>query len=84
MPSHFPYPEVEYSLDTSEYKSGTHNITAVAIDKANNKKETSISVKISEDRIPGSQTITLFAGTLLGVIIVFTRYLKRRHYRENK
>ncbi len=92
MPSYYPYPEVSYSLNTNKYVNGTHNITATAIDKANNTKSTSITadfgiVEEKEEgwleRIPGYNIYTLYTGTLLGVIIVFTRYRKRRHYRKH-
>lgn len=57
MPPYYPYPEVIYSLDTSKYGSGTHNITAVAIDKASNVQETSILVKMVEDEIPSFKSL---------------------------
>ena len=79
MPSYYPYPEVEYSLDASKYESGVHNITAVAVDEANNKKQTSISIIISKDGIPGFKITILFTGTILGVTIVVILHRKKNH-----
>lgn len=79
MPSYYPYPEVEYSLDASKYESGVHNITAVAVDEANNKKQISISVNISKDGIPGFEITILFTGTILGVIIVVILHRKKNN-----
>ncbi len=79
MPSYYPYPEVEYSLDVSKYESGVHNITVIAVDEANNKKQTSISVTISKDGIPGIEMTLLFTGTILGVIIVVILHRKKIH-----
>ena len=77
MPPYYPYPEVEYSLNASKYESGVHNITAVAVDEANNKKQTSISVKITKDGIPGFKITVLFTGTILGVIFVVILHRKK-------
>ena len=79
MPSYYPYPEVEYSLDASKYENGVHNITAVAVDEANNKKQTSILVNISKDGIPGFQITVLFTGTILGVIIIVMLHRKKNN-----
>ena len=80
MPDYYPYPEVGFSLDTSDYSKGTHNLTAMAIDKANNVQETTIEVSIEEgSSIPGYQITTFFIGTLLGVTIIMTIY-----WRKNK
>jgi len=87
MPSYYPYPEVIYSLNTSEYVIGEHTITAIAIDKANNNKSTSIKASFGEEkekedgwleRIPGYNMFTLYTGTLLGVIIIYTIYTKKK------
>ncbi len=79
MPSYYPYPEVKYSLNASKYESGVYNITAVAVDEANNKKQTSISVNISRDGIPGFVITILFTGTILGVIIVVILHRKKNN-----
>ena len=84
MPSYYPYPEVVYSLNTADYSFGLHNITARAVDKASNIQETSIMVTFEEDKIPGFQITYLFTGTLLGVIIIFTLYVKRNSVRRTK
>lgn len=62
VPPYYPYPEVIYSLNAANYSSGIHNITVVAIDKANNSQETSIIVDIEDDAIVGFQITTLFTG----------------------
>ncbi|GAG65691.1 unnamed protein product, partial [marine sediment metagenome] len=46
MPPYLPYPEAIYNLNTSNYKNGLYNVTAIAIDKANNVKQTSIAINI--------------------------------------
>ena len=79
MPSYYPYPEVIYSLNTSDYINGPHTIKAVAIDKANNTKETSMLVRIGEPAIPGYQITTILTGSLLGIIIVSIIYRKKKH-----
>ena len=84
MPDYYPYPEVVYSLDTADYGFGLHNITARAVDKANNIQETTILVTFEEDRIPGFQITYLFTGTLLGVVIIIILYVKRKPVRKNK
>jgi hypothetical protein len=84
MPDYYPYPEVVYSLDTADYSFGLHNITARAVDQASNIQETSILVTFEEDRIPGFQITYLFIGTLLGVVIIFTLYVKQTLVRNRK
>ncbi|MFX0034775.1 MAG: C13 family peptidase [Candidatus Hermodarchaeota archaeon] len=83
MPPYYPYPEVIYSLDTADHSFGLHNITAIAIDKANNSQETSILVTIERDQIPGFHITYIFAGTFLGVIIIVTLYIKQKLLRRN-
>jgi hypothetical protein len=78
MPSYYPYPEVIYSLNTSNYRSGLHIIKAVATDKASNIQETSIIVQIGGGRIPGFQITLIFVGAILGVIIIFITYRKKK------
>lgn len=78
MPPYYPYPEVIYRLNTSDYIDGPHTIKAVAIDKANNIKETSILVRIGEPAILGYQITTIFIGSLLGVIIISIIYRKKK------
>ncbi len=82
MPPYYPYPEVVFSLNTLIYKSGTHNITAVAVDKANNVQQTSILVNIVEAKIPGFQITILLTGTFLGVIIVISIYIKKKQIQD--
>jgi hypothetical protein len=83
MPPYYPYPEVIYSLNTSDYINGPHTIKAVAIDKASNTKETSMIIRIGESAIPGYQITTIFIGSLLGIIIVSFIYLKKKHIWQN-
>jgi len=71
MPPYLPYPEAVCNLNTSNYINGLHNITAIAIDNANNVKQTSIAINIQNGlQIPGFQITTLFIGSLLGVIFI--------------
>ncbi|MFW9877668.1 MAG: C13 family peptidase [Candidatus Thorarchaeota archaeon] len=78
MPDYYPYPTVLYSLNTEDYSSGRHNITARALDNANNIQDTSILVTFEgEDKIPGFQIPYLFIGALIGVITIITLYVKR-------
>jgi len=77
MPPYYPYPEVTYSLDTSQYSIGVHNITATAIDKESNKKSISISVNLIVGRgIPGFQVNFLIFGSILGIIIIYRVKIK--------
>jgi len=84
MPPYYPYPEVVYSLDTSNYIPGRHNITARALDNASNIQETSILVTFGVDGIPGFQITYLFYGTLLGVVTITLLYVKRTFIRKEK
>ncbi len=78
MPPYLPYPEVIYNLNTSNYINGLHNITAIAIDKANNVKQTSIGINIQNGlQIPGFQITTLLIGSLLGVILIIYYICKK-------
>ncbi|MFW9877432.1 MAG: C13 family peptidase [Candidatus Thorarchaeota archaeon] len=71
MPDYYPYPEVTYSLNPIEYSKGSHNITATAIDKADNIKSSSININIGEQEIiPGYGITTLIIGSIIGIIIV--------------
>ncbi|MFX0093031.1 MAG: C13 family peptidase [Candidatus Hodarchaeota archaeon] len=47
MPEYLPYPEAIYELDTTEYADGDLNITAKAIDNANNSQTHSITVEVN-------------------------------------
>ncbi|MFX1290315.1 MAG: C13 family peptidase [Promethearchaeota archaeon] len=72
MPVYYPYPEVTYSLNPTEYSKGSHNITATAIDEANNIKSSSININIEEQEIiPGFRITILIIGSIIGIIIVF-------------
>ena len=79
MPSFYPYPEVIYSLNTSDYINGPHTIKAVAIDKASNTKEISMLVRIGEQAIPSYQITTIFIGSILGIIMVLIIQRKKKH-----
>ena len=84
MPSYYPYPEVTYSLDTSQFIQGAHNITAIAIDQVGNQKSTSISVNfISEGEIPGFQITPLIIGSILGILAIYYTKIKRKKQNSN-
>ncbi|MFW9896922.1 MAG: C13 family peptidase [Candidatus Thorarchaeota archaeon] len=78
MPDYYPYPEVNFSLNPTGYLKGSHNITATALDKANNIKSTSINIDIGKQEIISSFRITiLIISSILGIIIVFkSKFLK--------
>jgi len=79
MPPYYPYPEVTYSLDTSQYLLGAHNITAIAIDQVGNQNSTSISVNfISEGEIPGFQITPLIISSILGILAIYYTKIKRK------
>ncbi len=79
MPPYYPYPEVTYSLDTSQYLLGPHNITATAIDQVGNQKSTSISVNfISEGEISGFLITPLIIGSILGILAIYNTKIKRK------
>jgi len=84
MPDYYPYPVVIHSLDTADYSSGLHNITARVIDKASNIQEISILVTFEEDGIPGFQITYIFAGTLLGFVVIIVLYVKRNPMRKKE
>ena len=79
MPPYYPYPEVTYNLDTSQYLLGAHNITATAIDQVGNQKTTSISVNfIGEGGIPGFQITPFIIGSVLGILAIYYTKIKRK------
>jgi len=79
MPPYYPYPEVTYSLDTSQYLLGPHNITAIAIDQVGNQKSVSISVNfIGEGEIPGLLIVSLITVPILGIIAIYYIKIKRK------
>jgi len=83
MTSYYPYPEAVFNLDTSNYINGLHNVTAIAIDNANNVKQTSLVINIQNGlEIPGFQINTLFIGTLIGVIIISIMYVRKNRNRK--
>ena len=82
MPSYYPY-LLSYSLNTSKYILGTHNITAIAIDKANNTKSTSITANFGVEQeekkeIIGFHINTLIISSIFGVIMVYIINLKKK------
>jgi len=79
MPPYYPYPEVTYSLDSSQFLPGAHNITATAIDQVGNQKSTSISVNfIGGGEIPGFQITPLIFGSILGILTIYYTKIKRK------
>ncbi len=81
MPPYQPYPQVICSLNASEYSDGRHNITAVAIDKANNFNATSVFVNFRDQTIPGYEIPALFVGSLLGIIVI-VNYLCKKGFKR--
>ena len=83
MPPYLPYPEAVCNLNTINYINGLHNITAIAIDKANNVKQTSIAINIQNGlQIPGFQITTLFIGSLIGVLMIYIVYIRKNRTRK--
>lgn len=78
MPQFSPYPEVIHSFDTSEYSNGAHVITAIATDKANNNKSTSVSAIFSGTSIPSYNIPILMFGSVIGVIMFYLKKIKKR------
>ncbi len=83
MPDHYPYPELQFSCNTSLYTEGKHNITAVAIDKAGLTNQTSMIVKF--DNL-NNEIIYYAAGIGGGVVIISSsaiiiRFRKKRKLR---
>lgn len=78
MPPYYPYPEVIHSFDTSQYSNGAHVITAIAIDKANNNKSTTVTVIFSGTSIPSYNIPILMFGSVIGVILVYLKKIKKR------
>jgi len=88
MPNYFPYPEITYELNTTEYKDGDLNITAKAVDKAGNSKNFSINVVIDNsnsiwDFLPDDpKTIVIIGGAgIVGLSVLgvtFNRAKKKR------
>jgi hypothetical protein len=83
MPPYYPYPEVTYNLDTNMVSNGVHNITAVAIDKANQVTQTSISVTFQNEKIPSFPIIGLSLGMIIGIVITHIFYIRKRIQRMN-
>ncbi len=78
MPPYYPYPEVIHSFNTSQYSNGAHVITAIAIDKANNNKSTSVAVVFSGASIPSYNIPILMFGSVIGVILIYLKKIKKR------
>ena len=78
MPQDYPYPEVIHSFDKSEYSHGAHFITAIATDKANNNKSTLVSAIFSRTSIPSYNIPNLMFGSVIGVIMVYLKKIKKR------
>ena len=78
MPPYYPYPDVIHSFNTSQYLIGPHNITAIAIDKENNVKSTSISVVFSGTSIPSYNIPILMFGSVIGVILIYIKKIQKR------
>lgn len=85
IPPYLPYPVANYSLDTTSYINGLHNLTAIATDSANNVKQTSIAINIQNGlQIPGFQPVLIFIGSLFGLIIIYIMYVRKNRNRKIK
>ena len=85
MPPNYPYPQAITNLTTTDYIDGPHNLTAIAIDNANNVKQTSIAIIIQNGlEIPGFPISTLFLGSLFGLSIIYAIYVRKNRNRRNK
>jgi len=71
MPAYLPYPEAIYNLNSSQYSSGLHIISATAFDGAGNNNTASIVVNIGARAIPGFDIPILIIGSILGIISIF-------------
>ncbi len=80
MPSYYPYPEAEFSLDTSKHVNGIHNITAIAIDKSGNVEQTSVFVNFQNSAILNFKysPYLIGAGIGVGLSLVSSLIFKRK------
>ncbi|MCE7738056.1 MAG: hypothetical protein GPJ50_01640 [Candidatus Heimdallarchaeota archaeon] len=78
MPDYYPYPELQFSCNTSLYTEGLHNITAVAVDKAGLSNQTSMIVKF--DNL--NNEIIYYAASIGGGVIVITSSIAIVRYRK--
>lgn len=78
MPDYYPYPEVIYNLNQTDYSEGSHTIRATATDKSGNVNSDSIDITIGgEDGIPGYHITTLIFGSIFSVVMIYFIYKKR-------
>ena len=83
MPSYLPYPEAIYNLNSSQYSSGFHNISATAFDVTGNTKTSSILVRIGAG-IPGFSVPILILGSVLGTISILAIKFKNVSGKNSK
>ena len=85
MPDYYPYPELHFMCNTSLYKDGSHNITAVAIDQEGLTNQTSILVTFDN----GSNNLIYYVVSIGGGAIVILTYIaikanKKKRRKPNK
>ena len=85
MPDYYPYPELHFMCNTSQYADGTHNITAVAIDHEGLTNQTSILVTFDN----GSDNLIYYVVFIGGGAIVILTYIvikanKKKRRKTNK
>ncbi|MHA1727858.1 MAG: C13 family peptidase [Promethearchaeota archaeon] len=75
MPTYYPYPEVSHILPYNVLTKGEHNITAIAVDKAGNEKQTSVKINVIKGgtSIPGFNLPTVFISSFIGVIVILVK-----------
>lgn len=80
MPDYLPYPEASYTLDSTEFRNGEHNITAIATDNAGNSASFSVIITI---RNPTSWVIWAIAGGAVAgiaiVVLLINSVRKKKH-----
>ncbi|MHA1201578.1 MAG: C13 family peptidase [Candidatus Heimdallarchaeaceae archaeon] len=80
MPDYYPYPELSFMCNTSLYKDGEHNITAVAIDKEGFTNQTSILVTFDN----GDNNLIYYIAIIGGGIIVILTYIVIKSNKNKK
>ncbi|MHA1463758.1 MAG: C13 family peptidase [Candidatus Heimdallarchaeaceae archaeon] len=80
MPDYYPYPELHFMCNTSQYADGTHNITAVAIDYAGLTNQTSILVTFDN----GSNNLIYYVVFIGGGAIIILTYIVIRTNKKKR
>ncbi|MCE7741510.1 MAG: hypothetical protein GOP50_03540 [Candidatus Heimdallarchaeota archaeon] len=83
MPDYYPYPELSYICDTTEYEDGIHNFTAVAIDHQGLTNQTSVLITFRNTEPQTTQGYSILIGSgaiMLFAIVVKVNKRKKRKY----